>query len=105
MEGHVHTHAGTDGKAVSDWGTFAMSFAGVLPRVRLHAGTEDKLRSAIVNCICPECGGALSVTRSQFRCQGRCGEDWRPTWNRLHAAGALVRKIRVGPAQRAARAA
>ena len=37
--------------------------------------------SAIVNCICPECGGALGVPTNQFRCRGQCGKDWRFAWN------------------------
>jgi hypothetical protein len=44
--------------------------------------SNESVRSSIVNGICPECGGALSLATEQFRCQGRCGTDWRPVWNR-----------------------
>ena len=46
-------------------------------------GSNNGLKSAILNCICPQCGAALSVAANQFRCQGRCGADWRPVWNRI----------------------
>ena len=32
------------------------------------------VRSAIVNCICPECGGAIELHSNQLRCLGRCGK-------------------------------
>ena len=47
--------------------------------------SSERLTSAIASCICPECGAALSLSLSQFRCQGRCGIDWRPLWNRIRA--------------------
>jgi hypothetical protein len=45
--------------------------------------SNERLRSAILNCICPECGGSLSLAPDQLRCQGRCGADWRPVWTRV----------------------
>jgi len=42
---------------------------------------DANVRSAIVNCICPECGGAIELDFSEFRCVGRCGKDWRPIWD------------------------
>jgi hypothetical protein len=45
--------------------------------------SNERLTSAIANCVCPGCGGALSLSFDQFRCQGRCGVDWRPVWNGL----------------------
>lgn len=42
--------------------------------------SNERLRSAILNCICPECGGGLSMAAEPLRCRGRCGMDWRPVW-------------------------
>jgi hypothetical protein len=42
--------------------------------------SNANVRSAIVNCICPECGGAIELDLNEFRCVGRCGKDWRPIW-------------------------
>ena len=28
---------------------------------------SEDIRSAIVNCICPECGGAIELSSNQFR--------------------------------------
>lgn len=52
-------------------------------RIKSPAGSHENVKSAIASCICPECGGALSLSFNQFRCLGRCGVDWRPVWNRL----------------------
>lgn len=46
-------------------------------------GSKECLRSAILNCICPECGGSLSLAADRLRCQGRCGTDWWPVWMRI----------------------
>ena len=54
-----------------------------LLRIGGSDGSNNGLKSAIVNCICPECGAALSVAANQYRCKGRCGADWRPVWNRI----------------------
>jgi hypothetical protein len=49
--------------------------------------SNANVRSAIVNCICPECGGAIELDLNEFRCVGRCGKDWRPAWDREHGKG------------------
>ena len=41
----------------------------------------ENMKSAIVNCVCPECGGAIDLSTDHFRCRGLCGKDWRPAWN------------------------
>jgi hypothetical protein len=42
--------------------------------------SNENVRSAIVNCVCPECGGAIEPHSNQFRCLGRCGRQWRAIW-------------------------
>ena len=64
-------------------------------RIESPDGSNESLISAIANCICPGCGGALSLSLDQFRCQGRCGVDWRPVWNSLRQPG----NSRVGRAR------
>ena len=49
-------------------------------RFEMAIRSNESVRSAIVNCVCPECGGALGLQRNQFRCLGMCGKDWRPIW-------------------------
>jgi hypothetical protein len=49
--------------------------------------SNTNVRSAIVNCVCPECGGAIELDLNEFRCVGRCGKDWRPTWESEHWKG------------------
>jgi hypothetical protein len=45
-------------------------------------GNSKDLISAIVNLVCPECGGGMM----EFRCLGRCSRDWRPEWEwTMHA--------------------
>src|SRR5437879_5073353 len=39
---------------------------------------SEKVISAILNCVCPECGGPISLEVNEFRCHGLCGKDWRP---------------------------
>lgn len=58
------------------------------PFVRMESPSRssESVQSAILNCICPECGGDLSLATKQFRCQGRCGTDWRPVWLRMRQA-------------------
>ena len=41
--------------------------------------TADEI-SAIVNWVCPRCGGRLGVPFKVFNCQG-CGKDWRSDWD------------------------
>ncbi len=36
--------------------------------------------SAILNWVCPRCGGPLGRPTGEFKCQGRCGKDWRSEW-------------------------
>ena len=56
-------------------------------RMETPSGSNESVRSSIANCICPECGGALSLATKQFRCQGRCGTEWRPVWIHMQQAG------------------
>jgi len=44
---------------------------------------SEKVISAILNCVCPECGGPISLEVNEFRCHGLCGKDWRPFWDRV----------------------
>jgi len=37
---------------------------------------DGSLISAIINLVCPQCGGGMM----EFRCLGRCNRDWRPEW-------------------------
>ena len=36
--------------------------------------------SAILNWLCPRCGGRLGEPAREFKCQGQCGKDWRSDW-------------------------
>src|SRR5271157_910177 len=47
--------------------------------------------SAILNWVCPECGGCMGGRENEFKCHGRCGRDWRSVWE-----SALVRPKRTG---------
>ena len=38
--------------------------------------------SAIINMVCPECGGSMV----SFGCRGKCGKDWREVWDAAVAA-------------------
>ena len=42
--------------------------------------SNERVRSAIVNCLCPECGGVIELHSNQFRCLGLCGKQWRAIW-------------------------
>ena len=42
--------------------------------------SNENVRSAIVNCLCPECGGAIELRSNQLSCLGRCGKQWRAIW-------------------------
>lgn len=33
--------------------------------------------SAILNLVCPDCGGSMMA----FRCLGKCCKDWRAEWD------------------------
>jgi hypothetical protein len=41
--------------------------------------------SAIVNWVCPECGGPMGGLSKEFQCLGQCGKDWRPVWESASA--------------------
>jgi hypothetical protein len=68
-------------------------------RIESPEASDESVESAIANCICPKCGGALSLSPDQFRCQGRCGIDWRPVWNRLRQSG-MFRSEQIRARQR-----
>jgi hypothetical protein len=53
---------------------------------------SEDVRSAIVNCICPECGGAIELSPNPFRCMGTCGKNWRAVWDSTQSSGAQVRR-------------
>ena len=38
--------------------------------------------SAIVNCLCPECGGVIELETNLLECL-RCGKHWRRVWERI----------------------
>ena len=50
-------------------------------RFEMAIRPRENVKSAIVNCVCPECGGAIDLSTDQFRCRGLCGKDWRSAWN------------------------
>ena len=64
-----------------------MVLRGLSIRFRGASRSYDSVRSDIVNCICPDCGGPLSIGLRQFCCHGKCGRDWRPVWESILAAG------------------
>ena len=67
-------------------------------RMESPSRSNESINSAIVNCICPECGGRLSLATKQFRCQGRCGTDWRPVWIRMRQSDLSHSAQRLKPA-------
>ena len=47
--------------------------------------------SAIINLICPQCGGGMM----EYRCRGKCRKEWRSQWQRAIAMtreGAIPRQ-------------
>jgi hypothetical protein len=40
------------------------------------ADSSGYIISSIINLVCPQCGGRMSV----FECQGRCRRIWRAEW-------------------------
>jgi hypothetical protein len=50
-------------------------------RSAISIQSEDNARSALVNCLCPECGGAIEPHSNQLGCLGRCGKQWRAIWD------------------------
>jgi hypothetical protein len=71
------------------------------PSLRMEnpRGSNQIVKSSIVNCICPECGGALSLATKQFRCQGRCGTDWRPVWIHMQQSDCVLNDRLTGIAE------
>ncbi len=47
--------------------------------------------SAILNCLCPRCGGCLGEPSREFKCQGRCGKDWRSDWENIQSKRGAAR--------------
>jgi hypothetical protein len=43
-------------------------------------GSADVI-SGILNWVCPDCGGKMGGRGKEFKCQGECMTDWRPTWS------------------------
>ena len=66
-------------------------------RMERASRSNEHLRSAILNCLCPECGGGLSIAADQLRCQGRCGTDWRPVWIRIRQSNRSQSSHRLKP--------
>jgi hypothetical protein len=42
--------------------------------------TSEDIISAILNLVCPECGGAMGGLTKEFKCRGKCRRDWRRVW-------------------------
>ena len=42
--------------------------------------------SSILNWVCPECGGRMGGHGQEFKCQGRCQNDWRQVWEQAVTA-------------------
>ncbi len=72
-----------------------MFFQSPFARMERPSLSSESVKSAIVNCICPGCGGPLSLRTQQFRCQGRCGTDWRPVWMRMRQCEPLVQALNI----------
>jgi hypothetical protein len=50
----------------------------------IAAGAKQRhgMISALINLVCPQCGGGMM----EFRCLGKCSRDWRPEWEwTMHA--------------------
>ncbi len=61
--------------------------------------------SAILNLVCPECGGRMGSRSNVFQCQGQCGTDWRSIWesasvNRRTPIRLKDRKLALSHAER-----
>ncbi len=57
----------------------------LLTLVRARANTD--VISAILNWVCPDCGGRMGGRGKEFNCQGECQTDWRLIWKRVLSAG------------------
>jgi hypothetical protein len=53
--------------------------------------SNENVRSAIVNCLCPEYGGVIELHSNQFRCLGQCGKPWRAIWENTKCDAAQTR--------------
>ncbi len=51
-----------------------------------ESGVSVEYISAIRNLVCPECGGQMGGRSKEFKCQGRCGRDWRAVWESAFTA-------------------
>jgi len=51
------------------------------------AGHNQSMISAIINLVCPQCGGGMM----EFRCLGKCSRDWRPEWKSAIKASAILK--------------
>jgi hypothetical protein len=62
--------------------------------LKTRTSHADDVRSAILNCICPECGGVIELETSELKCLGRCGKRWRDIWVRtqLHLQAGKARR-------------
>lgn len=56
---------------------------------------DERLISALLNCVCPNCGGVMM----EFRCIGECGRNWRREWDKAQGIRAHMcrRPRRVHP--------
>jgi len=45
--------------------------------------------SALINMICPDCGGAML----DFRCRGECCRDWKLEWDLLRLSNSRRRTL------------
>jgi hypothetical protein len=55
--------------------------------------THDNKISAIMNCICPECGGAMGFGANPFQCWGECGRNWRAAWESPEPNSKSVKRL------------
>jgi len=61
------------------------------------AETNADVMSGILNCVCPECGGSMGEAGREFKCQGECRTDWRPTGERVFSAQPIGQHRKHGP--------
>lgn len=72
-------------------------------RVEAQNQASKQVTSAILNCVCPECGGALDLSTSEFRCLGQCGKDWRQVWDGARSDSKEAWRAKDGRRARGAR--
>ncbi len=51
--------------------------------------------SAILNCVCPQCGGRMGGPKKAFKCQGRCQRDWQAEWESLEQSSERISPTRA----------